>query len=162
MARQTHSRGNGYYATIEEFLETVFSTPWAPGRFGVTHSLPCGGGVEYLHRSPASRRRRRKGNPVPGDINGPPCSWGIYVREPVPPGWGSLEFETVKCGHQFRGSRTWEWQCWRGPAGSAVVPVILLRLLVVTILKWSMNPLSNPKPRRHLLIHATILTWKPG
>jgi hypothetical protein len=23
--------------------------------------LPCGGGVEYLHRSPASRRRRRKG-----------------------------------------------------------------------------------------------------
>jgi hypothetical protein len=28
--------------------------------------LPCGGGVEYLHRSPASRRRRRKGNPVPG------------------------------------------------------------------------------------------------
>jgi hypothetical protein len=24
-------------------------------------SIPCGGGVEYLHRSPASRRRRRKG-----------------------------------------------------------------------------------------------------
>jgi hypothetical protein len=23
--------------------------------------IPCGGGVEYLHRSPASRRRRRKG-----------------------------------------------------------------------------------------------------
>jgi hypothetical protein len=23
--------------------------------------VPCGGGVEYLHRSPASRRRRRKG-----------------------------------------------------------------------------------------------------
>jgi hypothetical protein len=23
--------------------------------------LPCGGGVEYLHRNPASRRRRRKG-----------------------------------------------------------------------------------------------------
>jgi hypothetical protein len=22
---------------------------------------PCGGGVEYLHRDPASRRRRRKG-----------------------------------------------------------------------------------------------------
>jgi hypothetical protein len=22
--------------------------------------LPCGGGVEYLHRNPASRRRRRK------------------------------------------------------------------------------------------------------
>jgi hypothetical protein len=24
-------------------------------------SYPCGGGVEYLHRDPASRRRRRKG-----------------------------------------------------------------------------------------------------
>jgi hypothetical protein len=24
--------------------------------------------LEYLHRGPASRRRRRKGNPVPGDI----------------------------------------------------------------------------------------------
>jgi hypothetical protein len=36
-----------------------------------------GGGVEHLHRSPASRRRRRKGNPVPGDITRPPYSWGI-------------------------------------------------------------------------------------
>jgi hypothetical protein len=25
------------------------------------HIYPCGGGVEYLHRDPASRRRRRKG-----------------------------------------------------------------------------------------------------
>jgi hypothetical protein len=39
--------------------------------------VPCGGGLEYLHRSPASRKRRRKGNPVPGGISGPPCSWGI-------------------------------------------------------------------------------------
>jgi hypothetical protein len=38
---------------------------------------PRGGGFEYLHRSPASRRRRRKRNPVPGHITGPPCSWGI-------------------------------------------------------------------------------------
>jgi hypothetical protein len=38
---------------------------------------PCGGGLEYLHRSPASRKRRQKGNPVPGGITGPPCSWGI-------------------------------------------------------------------------------------
>jgi hypothetical protein len=30
-----------------------------------------------FHRSPASRRRRPKGNPVPGDITGPPCSWAI-------------------------------------------------------------------------------------
>jgi hypothetical protein len=39
---------------------------------------PCGGGLEYLHRSPASRMRRQKGNPVPGGITGPPCSWEIY------------------------------------------------------------------------------------
>jgi hypothetical protein len=30
--------------------------------FDLTNALnPCGGGVEYLHRDPVSRRRRRKG-----------------------------------------------------------------------------------------------------
>jgi hypothetical protein len=38
---------------------------------------PRGGVFEYLHRSAANRRRRRKRNPVPGGITGPPCSWGI-------------------------------------------------------------------------------------
>jgi hypothetical protein len=37
---------------------------------------PFGGGFEYLHRSPESRRRRRKWNPLPGGITGPPCFWG--------------------------------------------------------------------------------------
>jgi hypothetical protein len=32
---------------------------------------------EYLHRCPASRKRRHKGNTVPGGITGPPCSWEI-------------------------------------------------------------------------------------
>jgi hypothetical protein len=36
---------------------------------------PCRGGLEYHRRGPASRRRRRKGNPVPGDVTGPPCHW---------------------------------------------------------------------------------------
>jgi hypothetical protein len=67
---------------------------------------PCGGVAEYLHRSPASLRRRRKGNPVPGGITGPPCSWGMYVWGPGPPGWRSLESQTVKCGHESRGTRT--------------------------------------------------------
>jgi hypothetical protein len=40
-------------------------------------SLQVGGGLEYLHHSPASRKRGRKGNPVPRGITGPPCSWGI-------------------------------------------------------------------------------------
>jgi hypothetical protein len=43
---------------------------------GVDRKILCGGGVEYLHRSPASRRRRRKGNPVPGGITEPPFSGG--------------------------------------------------------------------------------------
>jgi hypothetical protein len=42
------------------------TSPWKPldyisDRAGSNTSLPCGGGVEYLHRNPASRRRRRKG-----------------------------------------------------------------------------------------------------
>jgi hypothetical protein len=36
-----------------------------------------GGGLEYLHHSPVSRKRRRKGKPVAGGITGPPCPWGI-------------------------------------------------------------------------------------
>jgi hypothetical protein len=38
---------------------------------------PRGGGFEYLHRIPASRRRPRNGNPVPAGVIGPPSSWGI-------------------------------------------------------------------------------------
>jgi hypothetical protein len=49
---------------------------------------PCGGGVDYLHRNPANRRRRRKVNPVPGSITGPSCSRGILIRGPGPPGGG--------------------------------------------------------------------------
>jgi hypothetical protein len=38
---------------------------------------PCGGGLEYLHRSPASRKRRCERNPVPGGITGPPYWVGM-------------------------------------------------------------------------------------
>jgi hypothetical protein len=41
---------------------------------------PRGGGLEYLHHSPASRRRRRKGNPVPGGITGQPCHSGTNTE----------------------------------------------------------------------------------
>jgi hypothetical protein len=40
-------------------------------------SKGCGGVFEYLHRSPASRWRRRKGNPEPGGITGLSGSWGM-------------------------------------------------------------------------------------
>jgi DNA-binding Lrp family transcriptional regulator len=68
-------------ATIEVLLEIMFYT-WSVQRGYKedklsNNSYPCGGGVEYPHRSPASGRRRRKGNPVPGGISVPPCSYAI-------------------------------------------------------------------------------------
>jgi hypothetical protein len=32
------------------------------------------------------------------------------------PGWGSLESERVKCGHESCGNQTWEWMPWRRTA----------------------------------------------
>jgi hypothetical protein len=49
---------------------------------------PCGVRLEYLHHSPASRRRRWKGNPLPGNITGSPCHWGTLVQGPLSAGWG--------------------------------------------------------------------------
>jgi hypothetical protein len=71
---------------------TVFSKRSVPRCYKEDNwSNLCGGGVEYLHRSPASRRRRRKGNPVTGGTTWPRCSWGIWIRGRGPSGWGSLE-----------------------------------------------------------------------
>jgi hypothetical protein len=42
----------------------------------ITIKILFGGGLEYFHRSLASRRRRRKWNPVPGGITGSHCHWG--------------------------------------------------------------------------------------
>jgi hypothetical protein len=69
-------------------------------------NIPCGGGIEYLQSITASRRRRRIGNSVPGDKTGSPCSLGIWMREPGLPDWGNLESDTVKCGHEYRGTKT--------------------------------------------------------
>jgi hypothetical protein len=57
----------GKHTTIGVLLETVFSIRSVQRGFTervsweLAVSNPCGGGVEYLHRDPASRRRRRKG-----------------------------------------------------------------------------------------------------
>jgi hypothetical protein len=77
--------------------------------------ISCGGGVEYLHCCPASRRRRRKGNPVPEVIMGHPVPGGYKYEDLV---WESLESETVKYGHESRRTRTQEWVCWWGPAAT--------------------------------------------
>jgi hypothetical protein len=48
-----------------------------------------GGRLEYLHHNPVSRRRRRKGNPVPGGITRPPYHWEHKYRDlgPQVGGW---------------------------------------------------------------------------
>jgi hypothetical protein len=79
------------------------------------HKLtPCGGGLEYLHRCPASRKRQQKGNPVPGGITGPPCSWG-YKYGNLALQVGGVSNETVKYGREFCGTSTQEWLLWQGP-----------------------------------------------
>jgi hypothetical protein len=112
-ARRTHSHGNDTRTiarqapliTIEELLEAVFSVGFAP-RLYSEYLRPCGGGFKY---PPASRRKGQKGNPVPGGITRPPCSWGIKMWGPGCPGWGSLGYEAVKYGHASPGTQTQEW-----------------------------------------------------
>jgi hypothetical protein len=50
--------------------------------------FPCGGGLENPHRSPASSRRLRKGNPVHGDITGTLCHWRTKIQRLCLLGWG--------------------------------------------------------------------------
>jgi hypothetical protein len=53
-------------------------------------ALQVDGGLEYLHRSPVSHKRRCNRNTVPKGVTGPPCSWGIKREEADLPGRGSL------------------------------------------------------------------------
>jgi hypothetical protein len=103
----------GVFCTVRVVLNTQYLVKnvwWSSG-------TPCGGGFEYLHRSPASSRRRRKWNPVPGIITGPSCSRGDRNTGNWPsPGWESLECETVKYGQETCWTRTREWLHWRMPA----------------------------------------------
>jgi hypothetical protein len=46
---------------LKAVISVRFSRSYKWRRIFQTEQSPCGGGVEYLHRSPASRRRRRKG-----------------------------------------------------------------------------------------------------
>jgi hypothetical protein len=78
-------------------------------------SIPCGGVVEYFHRSPASRRRRRKWNPVPGGITGPPCSWGCKYGD-IALQVGESRIWDSKIWSESDGTLTWEWLRWQRPA----------------------------------------------
>jgi hypothetical protein len=80
-------------------------------------------------------------------MTGPPCSWGIKIRGSYPPGWGSLESETVKCGHESRGTRTREWLRWRGPA-AIVNPIVSSERMLQKDYnsKCSENTINNSSP----------------
>jgi hypothetical protein len=102
---------------------TAFSVRSVPKCYKQTmeliQSTPCGGGVECLHRSPARRRSRRKGNPVPG---------GYKYRDLALQVWG-VSNQTVKYGCEFRGTRTWglRWQ-WRAATVNDR-PILSLKML---------------------------------
>jgi hypothetical protein len=66
---------------------------------------PCGDGLEYLHRSLASRKRRQKGNPVPGVQLGHPVPGGYKYWDLALQIWG-ISDETVKYGREFCGTST--------------------------------------------------------
>jgi hypothetical protein len=75
----TYKRTDGHQAELENLSRITLWLYMKDIKFFFTQSstAPRGGVWEYAHRSPASRRRRRKGKPVPGGITGPPCHWGI-------------------------------------------------------------------------------------
>jgi hypothetical protein len=58
--------GNAWNIQTRNNRRTVFSIWSVPKGYEqgtklvLIYLIPCGGGIEYLHRSPASRRRRRK------------------------------------------------------------------------------------------------------
>jgi hypothetical protein len=96
IAKQAGSHSNESNATIQELLKVVFSML----------SLPRGYQWDKFwgHLS----------NPVPE----PPCSCGIWIQVPGPPGCEGLESERAQYFHESRGTRTWEWLRWRGPAAT--------------------------------------------
>jgi hypothetical protein len=62
----------------------------------------CGGGIEHPHLSPASRRRRWKGNARPGVLTGPSFNWGTQMQGPGPPGWGlDARLTTLLCKKEY-------------------------------------------------------------
>jgi hypothetical protein len=101
-------------------------------------------------------------NPLPGSRIGLSCSWGIQMRGPDPRGSESLEYVTVKYGHDSRLTRTREWLRWRGPL--AAVPVVRERVrcyqTVRRIWSWASDGCLAPRQTGRLTSGRNItLTW---
>jgi hypothetical protein len=84
-------------------------------------------GLEYLRRSPAIRKRRRKEIPVPGVITGPPCSGEGHKCGDLTLLVGGVLYEAVKYGRVFFGTWTRVWLLWQDP--EAIVRVIYISIL---------------------------------
>jgi hypothetical protein len=115
--------------------------------------FPCGGGFEYMCRSPRSRRRRRKGNPVPGGITGLPCSvlyrslWREDLRA-----W-SWRISTVRrrC-QETAGEDTEGWKKLSGCYDLWIVEIVGDTVITCTYESWVVNK-SSTKP--HVQSHTT-------
>jgi hypothetical protein len=110
-------------------------------------SCLCGGVFEYLHRSPASRKRQQKENPVPGVLTGPPYSCGIHART-----WPS----------RFGESRIWDSKtCWPVPRDSD--PRMTALATTCSNCKWQTRSLvrdSAPHQQtRNCLTVTKICPW---
>jgi hypothetical protein len=83
----------------------------------VNYFFPCEGGLEYLHRSPTGRKRRRKGNPVPSaQCHAVPGGYK-YGDLALQVG-GVSRIGTIKYGLESRGTQTRARLRWRGPAAT--------------------------------------------
>jgi hypothetical protein len=72
------------------------------GQLAVGDRFSCEGWFEYFHRSPASRTRRRKGNPAPGGYN---CGT-LFLEDK----YGGL---TLQLGDpRIWDSKIWPWDPW--------------------------------------------------
>jgi hypothetical protein len=68
--------------------------------------VPCGGGIEYLHRSPASRKRRRKGTQCPEVYLGHPVPLGYKYRDLALQVGGVSRIGTMKYVLESHGTQT--------------------------------------------------------
>jgi hypothetical protein len=86
------------YATIEVILETVFYTRSVQmGYKEQKWGIPCGGRIEYLHRSPVIRRRRQNGG-LEFEI----VKYGLRVPRVSDPRMTALARASSNCKRQTR------------------------------------------------------------
>jgi hypothetical protein len=107
----------------------------------------------------------------PGVKLGYPVLRGKQIREFGPPGCGSLKSETVKYGHESRGSQTWERLRWRGPAATVNYRSVFsserasnfnkpAALTVAKIWSWAPNGYHTPGQTGQLTVGRNMtLTW---